>query len=265
MFLFPNAKINIGLNVIDKTNSGYHNLESCFCPITLYDVIEINERNSTSLSLSGIKIKEKNSDNIILKASKFFEDKSKFKIHLHKNIPIGAGLGGGSSDASFVINFLNQKFQLYNDNDLIKLSNEIGSDCPFFLENKIKLVYGTGNIFEDVKLDLKDKYILIVNPNKGISTHEAYKNIKPSKPKFNLREVLENENLENWQKYIKNDFESFAFSKIEELETIKKDLINLGAKYVSLTGSGSCFYGIFNSNEIIDYSKYQSFLVKSIN
>jgi len=260
MLLYPNAKINIGLNITNKLKSGYHVIESCFCPVSLYDIIEIKESNRNNLSISGIKIDGKKSNNIVSRAINTFNSDKKFNIHLHKNIPIGAGLGGGSSDGSSILKFLNNKYPKYDQEKLLSESNKIGSDCPFFIYNKIKYVTGTGDIFEEIKIDLTKKQIIIVNPKVSINTGEAFQNIYPSKPKYNLKEVLENENLENWKKFLKNDFENYAFSKVKILKKIKDHLTKVGAKYVSLSGSGSCLYGIFNIEDLdeteINFSYY---------
>ena len=215
MILYPNAKINIGLNITSKLNTGYHKIESCFLPISLYDIIEINENERNKLSLSGIKIDCKISENIILKILNSFKSNKKFNVHLHKNIPIGAGLGGGSSDAAFTLKYLNKILKKFDNDQLLLEANKIGSDCPFFILNKTKYVTNTGDRFENINLDLSQKRIIIINPNKSINTSKAFKNISPSKAKYNLKEVLENENIENWNNYVKNDFEKYVFSKIK--------------------------------------------------
>ena len=158
-------------------------------------------------------------------------------------------MGGGSSDAAFTMIYLNKKFNTFNENELLYESNKIGSDCPFFIENKTKYVTNTGNHFDDINLDLKNKKILIVNPKKYINTSEAFKHIKPLTPNYKLKDILENENIENWGKYVKNDFENYVF-KIKELKKIKNQLKELGAKFVNLSGSGSCIYGIFDDNNL---------------
>ena len=258
MFIYPNAKINIGLNIISKTGDGYHNIESCFCPIDLHDIIELKISNKTSLSISGITIPENVNNNLIIKSIKLFNPKLNYKIHLHKNIPIGSGLGGGSSNATFLLKHLNNNNKYSND-EIMNISKKIGSDCPFFLENKSKYITGKGEKMENIKIDLNDKKLIIIIPKKSISTIEAYDNIKSKKSHFKLKEILENEPLENWKNYIKNDFEIHAFSKINELKKIKNYLYNLGATFVSLTGSGSAIYGIFNNTENIKINnKYKS-------
>ena len=264
MFIYPNAKINIGLNIISKTGDGYHNIESCFCPIDLHDIIELKISNKTSLSTSGITIPENSNNNLIIKSIKLFNPKHNYKIHLHKNIPIGSGLGGGSSDATFLLKHLN-KNNKYSNNEIMNISKKIGSDCPFFLENKSKYITDKGEKMENIKIDLNDKKIIIIIPKKSISTIEAYDNINPKKSHFKLKEILENESLENWKNYIKNDFETYAFSKINELKKIKNHLYDQGATFVSLTGSGSAIYGIFNNTENININnKYKSIKSKIV-
>jgi len=222
MFIYPNAKINIGLNIISKTSDGFHNIESCFCPIDLHDIIELKISNKTSLSTSGITIPGNSNNNLIIKSIRLFNPKLNYKIHLHKNIPIGSGLGGGSSDATFLLKHLNNN--KYSNDEIMNISKKIGSDCPFFLENKNKYITGKGEKMENIKIDLNDKKLIIIIPKKSILTIEAYENIKPKKSHFKLKEILENESLENWKNYVKNDFETYAFSKINELKKIKNDL-----------------------------------------
>ena len=264
MFIYPNAKINIGLNIISKTGDGYHNIESCFCPIDLHDIIELKISNKTSLSTSGITIPENVNNNLIIKSIKLFNPKLNYKIHLHKNIPIGSGLGGGSSNATFLLKHLNNNNKYSND-EIMNISKKIGSDCPFFLENKSKYITGKGEKMENIKIDLNNKKLIIIIPKKSISTIEAYDNIKPKKSHFKLKEILENESLENWKNYVKNDFETYTFSKINELKKIKNHLYDLGATFVSLTGSGSAIYGIFNNTENIKINnKYKSIKSKIV-
>ena len=263
MLIYPNAKINIGLNVISKRNDGFHNIESCFCPISFQDILEIKPSNYTNLTTSGIKIPGNINDNLILKTIKKFKPNTNYKIHLHKIIPIGSGLGGGSSDASFLLTHLNNK--KISKKKLINFSKKIGSDCPFFMENKNKYVFGIGEKMEDINIDLNDKKIVIIIPKISISTIEAYNNVIPKKPKFKLKEILENEPLEKWKNFIKNDFENYAFSKIKELKNIKNHINRLGAQFVSMTGSGSAIYGIFNNNSNIkDNKKYNLIISKVI-
>ena len=266
MICYPNAKINIGLNIISKRMDGYHNLNSIFYPIfDVYDILEVVESKKFEFTTSGAGIDCLPEKNLCYKVYTYFKEKydiPNIKIHLHKNIPIGSGLGGGSSDAAFLLKYLCNE----NDNqNIINKSKEIGADCPFFIENSIKFIRGIGEKMENIDIDIKDKIILVVDPKKGISTKDAYKNINPEIPKYNLKKILENENIENWKKYISNSFEEYAMNKINDLNKIKKYLYNEGAKYVSLTGSGSCIYGIFETKNISTKDlKYNSYIVNPI-
>ena len=254
MLLYPNAKINIGLNITEKLKSGYHNIESCFCPVSLFDIIEIKESVTSEIIETGIPIKCKEEDNLILKVLNNLPQRKNYKIHLHKNIPIGSGLGGGSSDSAIFLKYLNaENGSKLSKKNLYSIANRIGSDCPFFIDNKIKYVTGTGNILDKINIDMNNKYIIIYCPNEKISTAEAYNTIKPKKGNYNLKEVLENENLENWDKYVKNDFEPFAMKKIKSLKKIKNNFIERGAKFVSLSGSGSSIFGIFDRIDSAEY------------
>ena len=204
MIFFPNAKINIGLNVISKRSDGYHNLESCFCPLNFHDIIEIKKSNSLSFNTSGIKIPGQKNNNLIIKAFEKIKYKTDpIKIFLHKRIPIGSGLGGGSSDGSFTLLAINKLFNLnLKKNVLHNLAIKLGSDCPFFLKNKLSYLTGKGNIIKDLKIDLTDKKIIIITPNIIIPTREAFGKIKIKKSKYSLLKILKNEPIENWKNYI---------------------------------------------------------------
>ena len=254
MLLFPNAKINIGLNITRRLKSGLHAIESCFCPVEIYDVIEVKKSNSSDLIETGIPITCKEEDNLILKVLHEIKIRGSYSIHLHKNIPIGSGLGGGSSDAAFLLKYLNtKKKKKISKKNLLEMAKRIGSDCPFFINNKVKYVTGTGNIFDEITIDIDNKYIVICCPDEKISTYDAYKAIIPKNPNYNLKEVLENENIENWKKFIRNDFEEFALKKIISLKSIRDSLRNRGAKYTSLSGSGSSIFGVFDDKKNADY------------
>jgi 4-diphosphocytidyl-2-C-methyl-D-erythritol kinase len=248
MIVFPNAKINIGLNVVSKREDGYHNLETIFYPVKLADALELVESEKTELSISGIKIEGKKDDNLILKAYGLLKndfDLPPVHFHLHKIIPFGAGLGGGSSDAAFTLKLLNKYFKLnLNSVELIKYAKKIGADCAFFIENKPAFATGIGDILSPVDLNLSDCEILLVKPPFSVSTPEAYKNIKPQIPSFNLKEI-NSVPVENWKEFITNDFEKSVFPLYPEIEEIKKSLYKMGALYSAMTGSGSSIFGIF--------------------
>lgn len=255
MILYPNAKINIGLNVVEKRADGYHNLETVFYPINLLDALEIttdeHQADSVKLKVSGEAIAGRPSDNLVMKAcnlmrSMFPEKIERLSVHLHKHIPTGAGLGGGSSDAAFTIKALNEKFSLGMSVDQMEqLSAQLGADCPFFIKNQPVFAEGIGDIFTDIDIVLKGKTLVLVKPDISVSTADAYSLVLPHKPQQSLRESLRLP-VEEWKNHVVNDFESSVFKKFPEIAAIKDRLYDLGALYASMSGSGSAVYGIFN-------------------
>ena len=255
MILYPNAKINIGLNVVEKRADGYHNLETVFYPINLLDALEIttdeHQADSVKLKVSGEAIAGRPSDNLVVKAcnlmrSMFPEKIERLSVHLHKHIPTGAGLGGGSSDAAFTIKALNEKFSLgMSVYQMEQLSAQLGADCPFFIKNQPVFAEGIGDIFTDIDIVLKGKTLVLVKPDISVSTADAYSLVSPHKPQQSLRESLRLP-VEDWKNHVVNDFESSVFKKFPEIAAIKDRLYDLGALYASMSGSGSAVYGIFN-------------------
>lgn len=252
MVVFPNAKINLGLNIIKKRSDGYHNIESCFYPIPFTDALEVIESDELSFSSSGITIPGSTEDNLCLKAYHLLKSAYNLPpvaIHLHKSIPIGAGLGGGSSDGAFMIKLLNEKFSLgITLEEQEKLAAQLGSDCPFFIRNVPIYVQGTGNVFTDIDISLKRKYLVLVTPNIHVSTADAYAGIIPHQSNSNLKDGLEKLEVSNFQNNIKNDFEETVFNRYPELAKIKKELMEKGALYATMSGSGSSILGVFNSD-----------------
>ncbi len=249
MIVYPNAKINIGLNVLEKQADGYHKLSSVFYPVNeLYDILEILPAKHFSFSSSGIAIP--GNSNICVKAFELL--KADFEIenvimHLNKQIPIGAGLGGGSADGAFALKALNEIFKL--ELSIIELEDyalQLGADCPFFIENSPKYITGIGEKMRNINLDLSSYKLKFIYPELHISTAEAYGGIIPSQPKTNLLDLI-NQPIENWKKSVKNDFEVAAFAKYPELAKMKEQLYADGAIYASMTGSGSVIYGVFVS------------------
>jgi 4-diphosphocytidyl-2-C-methyl-D-erythritol kinase len=266
MVLFPNAKINLGLNVTEKRTDGFHNIETIFLPIALCDILEIVESNSntTRLTITGAELDGATDDNLVMKAWKLMHEKFNIpavEIHLHKIIPTGAGLGGGSADAAFMLKGLNEQFQCNAKViELEELAAKLGSDCAFFIRNIPAYAEGRGELLEQVNIDLSNYKILLINPAIHVSTREAYEGVKPENPVISLKQMI---NLESkdWQKNIKNDFELSVFAKHQEIAKIKNELINDGALYAAMSGSGSTVYAIFQENmhiqEIISrYRKY---------
>lgn len=248
MITFPNAKINIGLNVVEKRPDGYHNLETIFYPVKLSDALEIVKASKTEFSASGIPIGGDYENNLVMKAYRLLQadfDLSPVKIHLHKIIPFGAGLGGGSADAAFTLKLLNQLFSLGLDRATLEsYATKLGADCPFFIQNKPAFAHGIGDKLEELKIDLSDYEIAIVKPGFSVSTPEAYKNIQPKKSGFDLRTIASLP-VENWKQLIQNDFEVSVFPLYPEIAEIKQKLYEAGAVYASMSGSGSAVFGIF--------------------
>jgi 4-diphosphocytidyl-2-C-methyl-D-erythritol kinase len=252
MVIFPNAKINIGLNILRKRGDGYHDLETLFFPIGLKDALEFIENNSNrvNLSLSGIEMDVAPENNIVLKAYRLLSSSVSIPgidIHLHKVIPFGAGLGGGSSDAAFLLIALNDYFELNLSKDKLKhFALMLGADCSFFIENKPSLATGIGEILQNVEINLSGYHLLLVKPPFGVVTIEAYSNITLSDSKHSLMDALKMK-PEDWRGIIKNDFETTVFNAYPEIENIKQTLLDHGALYASMSGSGSAVYGLFKS------------------
>ena len=249
MIVYPNAKINIGLNVLEKKADGYHKLSSFFYPVNeLYDMLEILPAKHFSFSSSGIAIP--GNGNICVKAFELL--KADFEIanvimHLHKQIPIGAGLGGGSADGTFALKALNELFKLELSNiELEGYALQLGADCPFFIENSPKYITGIGEKMRNINLDLSSYKLKFIFPELHISTAEAYEGVIPSQPKKNLLDLI-NQPIEHWNALVKNDFEVAAFTKYPELAKMKEQLYADGSIYASMTGSGSVIYGVFVS------------------
>jgi len=250
MILFPNAKINIGLNVLGRRSDGYHNLETVFYPIPLHDSIEVVEAESLSFSSSGIVIPGHANENLCLRAydlmCRDFE-LPPVSIHLHKQIPIGAGLGGGSSDAAFFIKLLDEKFSLgLSTEEMEGYARRLGADCAFFIENKPVFASGKGDEFRSVDLDLSAYKIVLVMPPVHVSTGEAYRGVKPQSPEHPLIELIQKP-VSQWKGTIKNDFEESIFKTHTLIRGVKASLYENGALYAAMSGSGSAVYGIFES------------------
>ena len=249
MIVYPNAKINIGLNVLEKRADGYHELSSVFYPVKdLCDILEILPSPEFSFSSSGIKIPGEG--NICTKAFEMLEqdfDIDNVKIHLHKQIPIGAGLGGGSADGAFMLKAMNTLFDLkISTAQLEKYALQLGADCPFFIENIPKYVQGIGENMSSVDLDLSAYELKFIFPEFHISTAEAYGGVTPKTPETHLLDLI-NQPIENWKGKVKNDFEVATFTEHPQLQKMKNQLYTDGAIYASMTGSGSVLYGVFNS------------------
>ena len=250
MVTFPNAKINLGLNIIEKRADGYHNIESVFYPIAWCDALEMVKADSFSFQSSGLEIPGNQDSNLICKAYRILEEKGYFKgvavnIHLHKVLPMGAGIGGGSADGAFALKMLNELFELdLGVKELETLAEKLGSDCPFFIENRPKFCFGKGTEFEEIEISLKGKYVVLVNPQIHISTAEAYNGVNPRIPEVSIREIISRP-ISSWKDVLKNDFEAKIIENHPKIGQIKASLYEKGAIYASMTGSGSTVFGIF--------------------
>jgi len=258
MITFPNAKINIGLFVTEKRTDGFHNIETILFPVELFDVLEIIKSPDShfSFSQSGLQISGDPKNNLVVKAYHLLKREcqlSEVHIHLHKKVPMGAGLGGGSANAAFAIKLLNDLFNInLADKKMQDLARQLGSDCAFFIKNQTALAFEKGDVFEPISLDLSGYYFTIIKPNIHISTPEAYSWVKPSKKEYPIKSII-NLPINKWKDNLQNDFEEEVFKRFPEIESIKNKLYNLGAEYSCMTGSGSAVFGIFEKE--IDLSK----------
>lgn len=249
MEIRANCKINIGLDVLRRRDDGFHDLSTVMLPVReLYDVLHIEKAEHTTFSQEGIIVDCPLEKNLCIKALRMMQAKygiGQAAIHLDKRVPFGAGLGGGSSDATAVILALNKLYALnLSEEQLITAAAEIGSDTAFFIRNTPQLCSGRGEIMEDISLPLKGLWLVIVKPEEGISTAEAYSGVKPAIPQVTLAQKLM-QPVAQWQGSVKNDFEPHIFAAHPQIAALKQILIEQGAIYASMSGSGSALFGIF--------------------
>ena len=256
MVSFPPCKINLGLQILSKQPDGYHSIVTCFYPLPWEDVLEILPSGSLMFTQSGNPVAGKPEHNLCLRAYHLLKKDHKLppvQIHLHKIIPTGAGLGGGSSDAAHTLRLLNALFTLeLSQTDLMSYASQLGSDCAFFLEEAPMLGSGRGEILERVTVNVKGFYLRLFKPDIHISTAEAYANVIPKVPNVKLREVIEKP-VRSWKEELKNDFENSVFMKHPILLSIKNELYESGAVYASMSGSGSSVFGIFEDDKPGNY------------
>lgn len=256
MVSFPNCKINLGLSITEKRTDGYHNVETCFYPIQFKDILEIiqdpkaKKDQSVQFTTSGLTIEGNENQNLCIRAFQLlkahFPNLPAIQMHLHKLIPMGAGLGGGSADGAFALMLLNQLFDLGLTNiELIEYALKLGSDCPFFIINQSCIAKGRGELLQPFELDLSCYHFALVNPSIHINTGWAFSKIQPSVPKKHLHEILSLP-IHEWKQQLVNDFEKPVFNAYPEIAQIQSNLYNAGAHYAALTGSGSTVFGIFN-------------------
>jgi 4-diphosphocytidyl-2-C-methyl-D-erythritol kinase len=250
MVSFPPCKINLGLNILSKRADGYHNLETCFYPIPWTDILEVIPAEQFAFTQTGHFIPGNEGDNLCIKAYELLRkehDLPPVEIHLHKIIPMGAGLGGGSSDAAHTLRLLNTVFHLQQSPaQLAGYAAQLGSDCAFFTQDHPMLGEGRGEVLSATATSLQNKFIVLVKPDIHVSTAEAYAGITPRQPEQSLRIALTRYPIAEWQHEIKNDFERTVFEKHPLLRSVKEKLYASGALYASMSGSGAALFGIFD-------------------
>jgi len=250
MLDFPNAKINLGLYVTEKRSDGFHNLLSCFYPVSWCDALEMLPAAALRFEMTGLPVPGNPQTNLCLKAYKLVQQDRQLPpvhLHLHKVIPMGAGLGGGSADAAFTLRMLNRLFALeLGTEQLEDYARQLGSDCAFFVRNRPVVASERGDVFTPIALDLSGYTCVVVYPGIHITTAEAYGSIRPQQPAVDLQKLLQ-QDVSEWKGNLQNDFETALFPKYPQLSQLKAQLYAAGAAYTSMTGSGSAVYGLFKT------------------
>ena len=270
MISFPNCKINLGLHILEKRTDGFHDLETVFYPVPLEDALEIihSPDGNNQFTTSGLQIDGDKGSNICIKAfellKKDFPQLPGIKMHLHKVIPAGAGLGGGSADAAYTLLLVNKQFKLaLSTSQLIDYSLKLGSDCSFFVINKPSFATGRGEIMEPVSLNLSAYKFIIVNPGIHIQTAKAFTGMTPALPAKSVKEIIQ-QPISTWKNELINDFEKNIFIHHPEIDAIKNKLYDCGAIYASMTGSGSTVYGIFEKDNMINAGFPSGYFIKEL-
>jgi 4-diphosphocytidyl-2-C-methyl-D-erythritol kinase len=263
---FPNCKINLGLNIVGKRSDGYHDLETVFVPVPFEDCLEIGRATGEStISIAGLSIDGNVESNLCWKAYQLLKnrfDLPAIDIKLYKQIPTGAGLGGGSSNAAFTLRLLNEKFNLQiQQHELIDFASQLGSDCAFFIINQPCIGSGRGEVLTPISVpQLDEMFGVLVMPGIHISSGWAFQQITPTKPSRTIKEII-NLQIQDWKNYLGNDFEEPVFKSHPQLKRIKDELYQQGAIFASMSGSGSAMYGIFS--ELPSFEFPESYAIKS--
>ena len=256
MITFPNAKVNLGLNIVERRPDGYHNIETVFYPIPLTDVLEIvPATGETSLTCYGNSVDCPAEKNLVMRAYRLLQERYDLppvEMYLYKHIPDGAGLGGGSSDAAHALMMLNDMFELdLTDAELAAMAVTLGADCAFFIYNRPMMATGIGDVLSPVEVDLKGKNLLLVKPPVGVDTRTAYSRVTPQVPEMALTDIISRP-VASWDGLLINDFEPSVFTALPQLWLIKASLIDAGAQYAAMSGSGSTVFGIFDSDNLAE-------------
>ena len=257
------CKINIGLNIVSKREDGYHNLETVFYPVPLFDEIKITFAKEDGIELAGHKLEGEPNDNLVLKAVRLLRENNcpvpPVHISLTKNIPSGAGLGGGSSDAAAVMKELNNHLELQlTDNNLEKIIAKLGADCPFFIQSRPVYAEGIGDIFSPIEINLKGWHLVLVKPDDYVSTKEAYALINAKPSKYDIKQEVKKP-VEAWRETITNDFEKSVFPSHPTIERIRHQLYQIGASYACMSGSGSTVFALFRNKADLTFFQKEYF------
>ncbi len=252
MLLFPNAKINLGLNILSRRPDKYHDISTVFYPVGWSDALEVisaeDDQKECRLHLSGLPVDGDVQDNLVVKAYRMLTQDytlPSVEVYLHKAIPFGAGLGGGSADASCMLRLLRDLFSLpLSDDGLAVYAARLGADCPFFIYNRPMLAEGIGERLSPIDISLRGYFLVLVKPEISVSTAEAYSLVTPAVPSLSLPDVL-SQPVGEWKELLVNDFEKSVFEHYPVLSRLKQQLYDKGAVYVSMSGSGSTMYGLF--------------------
>lgn len=268
MVIFPNCKINLGLHITRKRPDGFHELETVFYPVPLKDILEVVSSTTLQFQSTGLDIPGNPASNLCLKAYQLlkedFPQLPPVQMHLHKIIPMGAGLGGGSADGAFALRLLNQKYQLnLSTEQLIEYAAKLGSDCPFFIMNTACYATGRGEILTPIHLDLSSYRFVIVHPGIHINTKWAFEQIQPNLPSRSIKEIIQLP-IQEWKNHLSNDFELPIKQLYPAIEAIKLALYNDGAIYASMSGSGSAVFGIYPTNATIQLNKQLNYRIDII-
>ena len=259
MILHANCKINLGLDILRRREDGFHDLETVMIPVLgLYDVVEVERvEGSSTFEQRGLVVDCDPESNLCMKALRLMQrlyGVGEAKITLDKRVPFGAGLGGGSSDATAVILALNELYELQlSEEELVAAAAMIGSDTAFFVRNTPQLCTGRGEVMEPIELPLQGKYLVVAKPEEGVSTKEAYAGVKPAMPQVRLADVLQSP-IGEWRGVVKNDFEPHIFEAHPLIAELKQMMLDAGAIYASMSGSGSAVFGIFEEKPNLEYA-----------
>lgn len=250
MIAFPPCKINLGLNILRRRADGYHDIETCFYPVPWTDILEIIRSDTFDFAVSGLPVPGPVADNLCVRAYEILEKDLKIgpvKMHLHKTIPMGAGLGGGSSDAAHVLRLLNELFMVNLGNERLKeYASLLGSDCAFFISGKPAFATGRGEQLQELTVDLENEFLVIIAPEIHVATAAAYANVTPGRPDIPCNRIVSEMPVSEWKNNLRNDFEASVFRQHPIIDHIKQSLYHAGASYAGMSGSGAAVFGIFD-------------------